>query len=136
MAQDHIDNGDAMLRDLGIDIRDLAGEFEHCQRAPTAMNQQAFTLTLTSPRTVKRSPGLGYGTNIDLRLGGLTQHYQASAAMRVMSSRTRLGWQQSGKFASSCTPSASPGVSGSNVSNSGQRQSCAGPRSATNSKVL
>lgn len=66
MAQDYIDNGDAMLRDLGIDIRDLAGEFEHCQRAPTAMNQQAFTLTLTSPRTVKRSPGLGYGTNIDL----------------------------------------------------------------------
>lgn len=48
MAQDHIDNGDAMLRDLGIDIRDLAGEFEHCQRAPTAMNQQAFTLTPTS----------------------------------------------------------------------------------------
>ena len=37
MAQDHIDNGDAMLRDLGIDIRDLAGEFEHCQRALTAL---------------------------------------------------------------------------------------------------
>lgn len=150
MAQDHIDNGDAMLRDLGIDIRDLAGEFEHCQRAPTAMNQQAFTLTLTSFARSSALPVSAMArTSIwavmpirnrrrhqPLRLGGLTQHYQASAAMRVMSSRTRLGWQQSGKFASSCTPSASPGVSGSNVSNSGQRQSCAGPRSATNSKVL
>lgn len=34
--------------------------------APTAMNQQAFTLELVAPDKVKRSPGLGYGVNIDL----------------------------------------------------------------------
>ncbi|MBT1166881.1 nitroreductase family protein [Bifidobacterium simiarum] len=34
--------------------------------APTAMNQQAFTFTLADERTVRRAPGSGYGTNIDL----------------------------------------------------------------------
>ena len=34
--------------------------------APTAMNQQAFTFTLTGNRTVRRTPGFGYGTDIDL----------------------------------------------------------------------
>ena len=34
--------------------------------APTAMNQQAFTFTLTGEHAVRRTPGFGYGTNIDL----------------------------------------------------------------------
>lgn len=34
--------------------------------APTAMNQQAFTLELVAPDEVRCSPGFGYGVNIDL----------------------------------------------------------------------
>lgn len=37
MSQHHTADNNAMLHDLGIEIRDLADEFEQCQRALTAL---------------------------------------------------------------------------------------------------
>lgn len=37
MSQHHTADNNAMLHDLGIEIRDLSDEFEQCQRALTAL---------------------------------------------------------------------------------------------------
>jgi len=50
---------------------------EYALLAPTAMNQQKFTLTLTGPRTVKARAGLGFFSRVDL--GIVKYHFEIGA---------------------------------------------------------
>lgn len=53
--------------------------------APTAMNQQAFTFTLTNDHTVRRTPGFGVATDIDLGI--------ASYQFELGAGDARFSWQ-------------------------------------------